>query len=168
MDFAPPRGARQAEAGQVHLRRANLDDWEAVAEVYLAARAPMTYIPPRPEFAPDSVRAWVRDKLLPNAEVHVASIRGQIVGFLALDDDRLEQLYLRPGDCRTGTGKRLLDLAKTSRPRGLELWVLEANTGAIRFYEREGFVTVERTDGANAMERIPDRRMVFRPMVITS
>ena len=44
----------------------------------------------------------------------------------------------------------------------MQLWAFQSNTGALRFYERHGFVAVEETDGDNE-ERAPDVRMVWRP-----
>ena len=49
-----------------------------------------------------------------------------------------------------------LPKAKELRPGGLQLWVFQKNTGAIRFYERHGFRLVKLTDGAENMEREPD------------
>ncbi len=53
-----------------------------------------------------------------------------------------------------GRGKALLDHVKTTRPE-LRLWTFVANTGAQRFYEREGFAIVDRSDGDNE-EDLPD------------
>jgi hypothetical protein len=43
----------------------------------------------------------------------------------------------------------------------LPLWAFEANTPAIRFYERRGFVIVERMDGRSNEARKPDVRMAW-------
>jgi GNAT superfamily N-acetyltransferase len=56
-----------------------------------------------------------------------------------------------------GLGPQLLNLAKDHNPDGLELWTFQANTGARRFYERHGFVTVGTTDADND-EGAPDVR----------
>jgi ribosomal protein S18 acetylase RimI-like enzyme len=42
------------------------------------------------------------------------------------------------------------------------LWVFEPNQGAIRFYERNGFVTVRKTDGRDNEEKVPDRLMAWQ------
>jgi GNAT superfamily N-acetyltransferase len=48
-----------------------------------------------------------------------------------------------------GLGSRLLDVAKSVYPEGLDLWAFPANTGARRFYERHGFVAIAWTEGDN-------------------
>ena len=44
----------------------------------------------------------------------------------------------------------------------MQLWAFQSNTGALRFYERHGFVAVEETDGDNE-EGAPDLRMRWTP-----
>ena len=55
-----------------------------------------------------------------------------------------------------GIGAQLLRLAKRRRPEGLRLRTFASNVGAQRFYERHGFVEIERTDGRDNEERAPD------------
>jgi GNAT superfamily N-acetyltransferase len=81
-------------------------------------------------------------------------------GFLARERDEVLALYLAPEVRGRGVGKALLDAAKERRER-LTLWVFQRNAGALRFYAREGFAEVERTDGARNDERLPDVRMVW-------
>ena len=74
--------------------------------------------------------------------VHVARIEGQIVGFIALHDDWLVQLFVAPKSQGQGIGKILLDFAKAQRPQGFQLDTA-AESGAVRFYEREGLARGE-------------------------
>ncbi len=62
----------------------------------------------------------------------------EVVAFMALDGDMLEQLYVAPRHQRNGHGARLLRLAQTTR-ESLALWTFEGNLGAQRFYEARGF-----------------------------
>ncbi len=48
--------------------------------------------------------------------------------------------------------------AKQLRPAGLQLWTFASNVRAQRFYERHGFVVVERTDGSGNEEKAPGLR----------
>jgi GNAT superfamily N-acetyltransferase len=82
---------------------------------------------------------------------------------LALSDGWLDQLYLVPEWRGRGVGDRFVELAKQRQPAGLQLWTFQVNEPAQRFYERHGFVAVERTDGATNEEREPDVRYVWQP-----
>lgn len=109
---------------------------------------------PRVHPADDLVRHH-REHVLRRQQVTVAEDEG-VVGFSGLDDEGfVTSLFVASGARGRGVGKALLDRAKTARPEGLRLWTFVANEGARRFYAREGFAEVERTDGENE-ERLPD------------
>lgn len=95
-------------------------------------------------------RGWAR----------VAESEDRVVGFLALDAPMIQSLYVA-GSCQGGgIGTALLKDAMRGQDR-LELWTLEANAGAQRFYCRHGFAEAERTDGAGNEEGLPDIRFVW-------
>ncbi|MFB8005129.1 GNAT family N-acetyltransferase [Nocardia sp. NPDC056000] len=111
----------------------------------------------------DNVRRWFADVVVPQRETWVAVVDGVVCGLLVLSDAELEQLYLEPAWRGRGLGDQFIELAKTRRPNGLELWTFQVNESAQRFYVRHGFVEVERTDGLRNEEREPDARFVWRP-----
>ena len=82
------------------------------------------------------------------------AVADRIVGFLARDGAEICALYVHPDLQGQGVGKALLDHAKTCHSP-LTLWTFEANTGAQRFYLREGYAEVRRTEGDND-ESLPD------------
>ncbi|OUQ15339.1 GNAT family N-acetyltransferase [Lachnoclostridium sp. An14] len=83
----------------------------------------------------------VKEMLL-QAEVYVWEEKGRVLGFVGLNGYHIEGIFVA-GDARSrGIGKGLLDFVK-ERKRPLSLNVYRKNPRAIRFYEREGFVTVE-------------------------
>lgn len=146
----------------IELRRAGRDDADAISDVYLAAFS-ATYDFPLAHTDAE-VRAWIGDVLIVDRDVWVATNPdGGVVGFLALGDDMLEQLYIAPGWSGHGIGSRLVALAKERRPDGLDLYTFQVNAGARRFYERHGFVEVSRGDGADNEEGQPDVRYSWRP-----
>jgi ribosomal protein S18 acetylase RimI-like enzyme len=55
-----------------------------------------------------------------------------------------------------GIGSRLLDCALATAPRPIRLYTFQQNTGARRFYERNGFLPIRFTDGAANEEQCPD------------
>jgi ribosomal protein S18 acetylase RimI-like enzyme len=95
--------------------------------------------------------------------VLVAETNGEISGFLAIQGDMVEQLYVRPDLLRRGIGSALLQRAKERLPSGFRLWVFQQNTPARRFYERHGLRLVEETDGSRNEERTPDALYEWRP-----
>ncbi len=92
--------------------------------------------------------------------VTVAEVQGQVAGFLALDGEEVQSLYLKAPARGQGIGQQLLDLAKTQRPN-LNLYAFQANHRACRFYERNGFVGVSRGDGSENDENLPDINYVW-------
>lgn len=81
--------------------------------------------------------------------VHVAPTRD---GDLPVSTGEVTALYLVPSAWGVGGGRQLLDAAKASLTAAgfaaAPLWVLEANLGARRFYERQGWAP----DGARKVD----------------
>jgi GNAT superfamily N-acetyltransferase len=100
---------------------------------------------------PEDVQRHYRDFVFKNRDTFVSD--GPVLGYVSLDaDNYVTALYASvPGQ---GVGQRLLAHAKSLRP-SLRLWTFVANRDARRFYEREGFVETDRTDGDNE-EKLPD------------
>lgn len=144
-------------AAAVLLRPARPADGAAVAEVWL--RSFDAALPTVRRAHPDEdVRRWIRDVVVPGDDTWVAEIDGAVVGVMALSAGWIDQLYLDPAFRGRGIGDRFVALAQERYPAGLQLWTFQVNGPAQRFYERHGFVAVERTDGAGNMEREPDVR----------
>ena len=129
-----------------------------MGEIFLAARDRMAYLPR----IPDHDRALLGGWILEHHEVWVHEHAGRVTGFAGLDGGELSHLYVAPEGQNGGVGTRLLEHAKQRAPE-LQLWVFQRNTGARRFYERQGFRLVRLTDGAANMEREPDALYSWRP-----
>lgn len=140
----------------VEVRRATVDDAAAVADVFLDSFH-ATYEFPLAH-TDDEVRGWIRDRLIPEAEVWVATDHDRAVAMLALAPGWVEQLYVAPDRLGEGIGGRLLALAQARQPDFLQLWTFQVNHRARRFYEHHGFLAVEQTDGSGNQERQPDVR----------
>jgi ribosomal protein S18 acetylase RimI-like enzyme len=149
-----------ADEPDVVIRRASPADADEVAGVWL--RSYDAALPTvRRAHTDAEVRAWFRDVVLPEHETWVAEADGSVIGLLVLGPGEIEQLYLDPGWRGRGLGDRLVSLAQRLFPGGLSLWTFQVNAPACRFYERHGFVAVERTDGRGNEEREPDVRYVW-------
>ena len=148
-------------AAEPTIRRAVPDDAVELAELFWRVREQSVPAIPMIAHPRETVLPFVREVLLPDFEVWVAVAERRLVGFLALmAPDHLGHLYLERAHTGHGLGSRLVELAKERFPGGLRLWAFESNEAAVRFYERHGFVAVDRTDGDNE-ERAPDVLMVW-------
>ena len=143
------------------VRRATPEDAKPIGDVFIAARAGMTYLPRQP--SDDGFRDFIAHEIMGRDEVWVAESDGRLLGFMTLEGELVDHMYVHPSAQGRGTGASLLDVAKTRRPRGFHLWVFQKNEGARRFYERHGLSLVELTDGQGNMEREPDARYEWAP-----
>jgi GNAT superfamily N-acetyltransferase len=140
---------------RVRLRRAGPSDSAAVAQVYIASRrGAAAYMPTI--HSDDDIRRWIAAVMMPALEVWVAETDGRIVGFLALDGEMLDQLFVVPAAQHRGVGDRLLAKAKELRPRRLQLYTFQKNAPARSFYEARGFVAIDFNSGERNEERESD------------
>ena len=150
----------------VELRSATVGDADAVADVYLRSRKELVACAPLAQ-SDESVRGWVRERLIPAGRTTVAVVGGQIVGLMAIastsDAGWIEQLYLHPAWIGRGIGTRLLELARTRLPPPIRLYTFQANQRARSFYERRGFKAVRFGDGSGNEEKCPDVLYEWRP-----
>lgn len=152
-------------ADAVALRPAVPADAPRVAEILIATRA--AFMPYAPSVHPDDeLRAWVADRLLPSGGVTVAVDAGQVVGVIATEPGAeaawITQLSVDPTRVGRGIGTVLLAHALASLGDAIRLYTFQANTGARRFYERQGFRVIAMTDGAGNEERCPDVLLEWR------
>lgn len=153
----------------VSIRMARHYESDACVDVFRAAWRGMSFVP-QDLHTPAEDRQWMRDVfasqlvLVAEAEASAETVDSvnRIVGLLSMGDGTVHNLYIRPGFQGRGIGHRLIETAKTCSGGELRLWVFEPNEGAIRFYERHGFVTVRKTDGRENEEKVPDRLMGWR------
>jgi hypothetical protein len=140
------------------VRRALLADSAEVAEVFLASRATMTYLPRL--HTDDDTRSFIAH-VVRDLETFVAVRNDLIVGFSALREDWLDHLYVHPSRFNTQTGAKLFGEARFQRPEGFQFWVFQQNAGARRFYERHGCALARLNDGSLNEERLPDALYVW-------
>ena len=132
-------------------------DLDRVAEIWLDANQQAH------DFIP--VGYWKENfpavkEMLPQAEVYVyeaetdgegsndlLSGRNEIQGFIGLNEEYIEGIFVSSGARSMGVGKELMNYVK-KKQRKLCLNVYQKNFRAVRFYQREGFrIEREETDG---------------------
>ncbi|WP_422038523.1 GNAT family N-acetyltransferase [Roseibium sp.] len=118
---------------------------------------------PRVHSHQDVVR-YHTDFVHKNRDVLVAERNdSDVQGFAATSSDAVVTgFYLAQDARRKGLGRQMLNQIKQAYPSGLSLWTFVANTGARKFYEREGFSEERRTDGDNE-ENLPDILYRWQP-----
>lgn len=81
-------------------------------------------------------------KMLPQAEVYVYEENKIIQGFVGVQEECIEGIFVSGKMQSRGIGKALLDYIKDKKGR-LQLNVYQKNVRAMSFYQREGF-TIQR------------------------
>ena len=99
----------------------------------------------------------VKDMFL-QAEVYVYEIEKEIMGFIGLDKEYIEGIFVLDQYQKRGIGKALLNHVKAKKEH-LSLNVYHKNLNAIQFYQREGFCVQYEDVDKNTGEK--EYRMVW-------
>ena len=126
----------------------------ALARLYRrTVRASLPFVPEL--HTPEEDAWWFRERLFAANEVWFAQGDDGPQGYVAFRPDFIEHLFVRPELHGAGVGLELLNKAKEVAAE-LSLWTFQQNLRARRFYERNGFVVVRMTEGADNEEQLPD------------
>jgi ribosomal protein S18 acetylase RimI-like enzyme len=147
--------------GGLEICEAELVDAPDIAEIHLTARREAMPYLNRPHTDDETRDYFVRAVGDRPSAWWVARLEKKVVGYMLIDGENVDHLYVRPGWHRQGIGLSLLDKAKTLSPHRLELWTFQRNTGARAFYEAQCFRAVAFTDGRNE-ENEPDVKYEWR------
>ena len=118
------------------IRELQKADINKVADIWLDTNLQAHYFIPAQYWKSnfDSVK-----ELLPQAEVYVYENSQKIQGFIGLNGEYIEGIFVSGEIQSQGIGKLLLNFVKDRRSK-LSLNVYQKNTQAIHFYQREGFI----------------------------
>jgi hypothetical protein len=86
----------------IRLRRAEAQDAEPIAGILVGSRERNPDTIPAMVHSPEEVLTWVRSVVIPQRETWVASAGDAVVGVLVLDENVIDQLYVRPSRTRHG------------------------------------------------------------------
>jgi GNAT superfamily N-acetyltransferase len=154
--------SRTARVDSATCRRADSDDVEAVADLLVRSRRAAVGAIPAAVHPDAEAREWISTVVIPEREVWLMEDADcQPLAVLILDGTWVDQLYVEPTCTGMGLGSRLIELAKSRRSAGLQLWTFMTNTAAQRFYRRHGFVVAETTDGSRNEEHAPAIRCTW-------
>jgi ribosomal protein S18 acetylase RimI-like enzyme len=143
-------------ADDITLGAAAAESASEIAEIHLAARREAMPHLHRPH-SDEAVRNWFGGAVgQPPGTWWAARQGSRIVGYMLLQEEHLDHLYVLPGWQRRGIGSLLLAHAKQLSPRRLQLYAFQRNTAAREFYEAHGFRAVALRDGSDNPEQEPD------------
>ena len=77
-------------------------------------------------------------EILPNAEIYVYVLKENIVGFIGINENYIEEIFIDTNNQCKGIGTSLLNKVKENRDN-LTLSVYQKNTNAINFYKKNDF-----------------------------
>ena len=117
------------------VRKLRNDDINKVADIWLDTNMKAHYFIPTQYWK--SNFELVKELLL-QATVYVYEDNQEILGFIGLNDEYIEGIFVSDEMQSLGIGKALLSYAKDKLSK-LFLNVYQKNTRAISFYQREGF-----------------------------
>ena len=125
------------------IRKLQKTDINRVADIWLKTNLKTHYFIPEQYWTNNYA---VVKEMLPQAEVYVYEDDKIIQGFVGINDEYIEGIFVSDEMQSHGIGKILLDYIKDKKVR-LHLNVYQKNVRAISFYQREGFtIQGERMD----------------------
>lgn len=133
---------------------------EAVSTWRASKRAAFPYVEVIQLYTLENDTDYFRDVIAAECEVWLAVDGDQIAGLLALRDNLIDQLFVRPGTQRQGIGSALLAKARERFPDGLRAYTFQKNSPARAFFEKHGFEIV-RTGLSPPPENEPDLEYVW-------
>ena len=136
-----PVEADVAGATDVSIRRYGDSDLEHVITIWLDGWASVR-LPSFPvekcRINAEHLRSSIPERVNKGGQIYVASFQSEVVAFIVLRENNLDQLFVAPRYQRKGIAKKLLEFAREIRPRGFWLHTFAASEDANRFYVREG------------------------------
>lgn len=90
-------------------------------------------------------------EILPKSEVYVYVFNEQILGFIGINNNLIEGIFVNENNHNTGIGTALLNKVKESKDN-LTLSVYKKNTNSIKFYEKNNFIIINEKVDKNTNE----------------
>ena len=128
-------------SGEFIIREYRSEDFDAVTILWRISREKSI-----PEFQLEKGHFFFEDRdyfqkqIIKNNQIWVVVSQNYPVGFMAMNNDFVDQLYIDPDHQRRGIGRSLLNLARERSPEHVWLYTLQVNASARAFYEKNGFV----------------------------
>lgn len=89
--------------------------------------------------------------ILPNAEIYVYLDNNKIIGFIGINENYIEGIFVDMNNQDSGVGTALLNKVKREK-NNLALNVYKKNTKAINFYKKNNFIITKESIDENTSE----------------
>ncbi len=132
------------------------EDFDDITRLWFEAEsAAMPKLMARMGYKLDDAREFFQRAVIPENQIWVYERDGVALGFLAIQGEFIDRLYVDPAYHRQGIGQALLSKARKLLPKHMWLYTHVANKMARAFYEKNGFVA-EKFGVSPAPESEPD------------
>ena len=132
------------QGGQLDVRPMRDDEVDEVVRVWHESKkVAYPYLPTQQGLTLEDDDRIFRRYILPRDAFWVAHDGAGIAGFLGMQGDYIDRLYVLPDRQGQGVGSALMAKAKELSPAGLRLHTHQQNTQARAFYKRRGFRAVK-------------------------
>ncbi len=91
-------------------------------------------------------------KVLPDSEIYVYTNKNKIEGFIGINNNYIEGIFIDTTSQNKGIGTALLNKVKRNKKR-LTLNVYKKNKKAISFYKKNAFIIIEEKFDENTNEK---------------
>lgn len=117
------------------------EDFDDVTRLWFEAeKVAMPKLMKRMRHTLEDAREYFLRAVVAEDQIWVYELNGVPLGFLAIQGDFIDRLYVDPDHHRQGIGKALLMKARQLLPKHMWLYTHVANKMARSFYEKNGFV----------------------------
>jgi ribosomal protein S18 acetylase RimI-like enzyme len=117
------------------------EDFEIIVKFWFeAVQVAEPELVKRMKYEFQGARKYFKDFVVPANKMWVYELNQEPIGFLAMQNEFIDRLYVNPKFHRQGIGKTLLEFAKTLSPNHLWLYTDQANKMSRAFYEKNEFV----------------------------
>jgi putative acetyltransferase len=106
----------------------------------------------------EEIKALVQTIDFNHFDVYCLKQNNEVAGFIGVAEQKIEMLFFSPDYIGKGLGRKLTDFA-FSELKADKVDVNEQNSKAVKFYEKLGFKTYERTDINDQGKEYPLLRM---------
>jgi putative acetyltransferase len=110
----------------------------------------------------EEIKTLVKTINFKDFKVYCLKNEGEVAGFIGVSEQKIEMLFISPEYTGKGLGRKLTEYG-ISELKADKVDVNEQNTQAVKFYEKLGFKTYERTDKDDQGKEYPLLRMRLEP-----